>query len=64
MLFFNPISVNPLFVQDEVKKITMSLFCCIVLYKTMQTFDIVLKNICRPGVNRFDGDIFLVQFDY
>ena len=27
------------------------------------TFDIVLKKIHRPGVNRFDGDIFLVWLD-
>ena len=26
----------------------------IVLYKMMQTFDIVLKKIHRAGVNRFD----------
>ena len=26
----------------------------IVLYKMMQTFDIVLKKIHGPGVNRFD----------
>ena len=37
---------------------------CIVSYKTMQTFDIVLKTIHRPSVNRFDGAIFLVRFDY
>ena len=64
MLFFDPISVNPLFVQDGVKKITTSLLFCIVFYKMMQTFDIVLKKIHRPSVNRFDGDIFLVRFDY
>ena len=32
---------------------------CIVSYKTMQTFDIVLKKMHRPSVNRFDGAIFL-----
>ena len=37
---------------------------CIVSYKTMQTFDIVLKKIHRPSVNPFDGAIFLVRFDY
>ena len=37
---------------------------CIVLYKTMQTFDIMLKKMHRRSVNRFDGDIFLVRFDY
>ena len=47
MLLLTPISVNPLFVQDGVKKITTS----------VQTFDIVLKKIHRPSVNRFDGDI-------
>ena len=30
----------------------------------MQTFDIVLKKVYRPGVNRIDGDIFLVRFDH
>ena len=31
----------------------------------MQTIDIVLKKeIHRPSVNRFEGDIFLVRFDY
>ena len=30
MLFFDPISVSPLFVQDGVKKIMTSLFFCIV----------------------------------
>ena len=44
MLFFDPISVNPLFVQDGVKKVTTSISFCIVLKKTMQTFDIVLKK--------------------
>ena len=62
--FFDLISVNPLFVQDGVKKITTSVCFCTVLYKTTQTFDIVLKKIHRPNVNRFDGDIFLVRFDY
>ena len=37
------IFVTPLlFVQDGVKKVTTTLFFCIVSYKTMQTFDIVL----------------------
>ena len=30
----------------------------------MQTFDIGLKKIHRPSVDQFDGDIFLVWFDY
>ena len=30
----------------------------------MQTFDIVLNKIHCPSVDRFDGDIFLVRFDY
>ena len=30
----------------------------------MQTFDIALKKIHRPSVNRFDGAIFLVRFDF
>ena len=29
----------------------------------MRTFDIVLKKMHCPCVNRFDGDIVLVQFD-
>ena len=41
------------------KKITTALF-----FASSQTFDIVLKKIHRPGVNRFDGAIFLVRFDY
>ena len=28
------------------------------------TFEIVLTKIHRPSVNRFDGAIFLVRFDY
>ena len=44
LLFFDPISVNPHFVQDGVKKITTSLSFCNFLYKTMQAFDIVLKK--------------------
>ena len=60
----DPISVNPLFVQDGVKKITTLLSFRNVLYKTMQTFDSMLKKIHRYSVNRFDGDIFLVWFDY
>ena len=43
LFFFDPISVNPLFVQYGVKKITASVFFCIIL----------------PEENRFDGDIFL-----
>ena len=31
---------------------------------TMQTFDIMLKKIHRSSINRFDGDIFLVRFNY
>ena len=64
MLFFDPVSVNHLFVQDGVKKNNDVVIFCIVLYKTMQTFDIVFKKIHRPSVNRFYGDIFSVRFDY
>ena len=63
ILFFDPTDVNPLFVQDGVKK-TMTAVFCIALYKTMQTFDIMLKKIHDPSVNQFDGDIFLLRFDY
>ena len=53
MLFFDLISVNPLFVADGVKKVNDVVIFGIV----MQTFDVVLKKIHRPGVNRFDGVI-------
>ena len=48
MLFFDPISVNPFFVQYGVKKITTSVFFCIIFLVE----------------NRFDRDIFFVWFDY
>ena len=64
MLLFDPISVNPFFVQDGIKRITTLLFFCTVLCKTMQTFDIVLKKVHCSSVNRFDGDIFLARFNY
>ena len=61
--FFTPFSVNPIFAQDGVKKMTL-LFFCIVLCKTMQTFDIMLRKIRCPSVNRFYGDTFLVRYNY
>ena len=35
---------------------------CFIFWQTMQTFDIMSKNIDCPSVNRFDGVIFLAWF--
>ena len=64
LLFFYPASVNPSFLWDKVKTMTTSSNFCIVRNKTMQTFDIVSKEIHHPSVNRFDGVILWYDFDY
>ena len=56
--FFDAISVNQLFLEDRVKKITTSL----LFLHHLKLDD--AKKVHDPSVNRFDGLILWYVFDY
>ena len=60
LIFLTPYDkCKSIFVQDGVKQIFDGVICFHrLIYKTMQTFDIVLKKIHCHSVNRFNG-VFL-----
>ena len=62
--FFDAISVNQLFLEDRVKKITTSLFFLHRLKLDDANFWDRVKKIHHPSVNRFDGLILLYVFVY
>ena len=63
LYFFDAISINQLFLEDRVKKITTSLFFLHRLKLDDGNFRDRVKKIHHPCVNRFDGLILWYVFE-